>query len=88
MKPSCKKVWDQYEEGRITRTGFVIDFLNAADQEDLREALEVLPPELLEELRGFVASYRPDMLIIRGRPPKPAAVKTAKEVLADAARPT
>ena len=88
MKPSCKKAWDHYEEGRITRTGFAINFLNAADPDDLREALEVLPPELLEELRDFVASYRPDMLIIRGRPPKPAAVKMAKEVLANAARPT
>ena len=83
MKPACKKVWDHYEEGQITRTGFVIDFLNAADQEDLREGLEVLPPELLEELRDFVAIYRPDMLIIRGRPPKPAAVKMAREVLAN-----
>jgi hypothetical protein len=88
MKPSCKKVWDHYEEGRITRTGFVIDFLNAADPDDLREALEVLPPELLEELRDLVARYRPDMVVFRGSPPKASAVKMAKEVLANAARPT
>ena len=88
MKPSCKKVWDHYEEGRITRTGFVIDFLNAADQDDLREALEVLPPDLLKELRDFVASYRPDMVIFRGAPPKPAAVKMAREVLANTAKST
>jgi hypothetical protein len=88
MKPSCRRVWDHYEEGRITRTGFVIDFLNVADQDDLRGALEVLPPELLEELRDLVASYRPDMKVFRGDPPKPSAVKMAKEVLADAAKPT
>jgi hypothetical protein len=83
MKSACKRIWDQYEEGRITATGFIIDFLNAADQKDLREGLEVLPPDLLEELRDFVASYRPDMLIIRGSPPKPAAVQMARELLAN-----
>ena len=88
MKPSCKKVWDHYEEGRITPTEFIIDFLNAADQDDLREALEVLPTDLLERLRGFVESYRPDMRVFRGPPADPAAVKRAKEVLANTARST
>jgi hypothetical protein len=47
MKPACQKAWDHYEEGRITATGFIIDFLNAADPADLREALGILPPDLL-----------------------------------------
>lgn len=88
MKPACKKVWDHYEEGRITATGFIIDFLNAADEDDMREALEVLPPDLLERLRDFVQTWQPDMRVFRGRPPKPAAVKMAKEVLANAVKST
>jgi hypothetical protein len=86
MKPSCKKVLDNYEEGRITATGFIIDFLNAADQDDLKEALEVLPANLLERLRDFVATYRPDMRVFRGPPPKPSAVRMAKELLANAVK--
>jgi hypothetical protein len=83
MKPACKKVWDHYDEGRITATGFIIDFLNAADPDDLREALGVLPTDLLEKLREFVRDYRPDMQVFRGSPPSPSAVRMAREVLAD-----
>lgn len=83
MKPACQKAWDHYEEGRITATGFIIDFLNAADPDDLREALGVLPPDLLEELREFVRDYRPDMRVFRGTAPSPEAVTMAREVLAE-----
>jgi hypothetical protein len=83
MKPACKKVWCHYEEGRITATGFIIDFLNAADPDDLREALSVLPADLLEELREFIRDYRPEMRVFRGAPPRPEAVRMAREVLAE-----
>ena len=83
MKPACQKAWDHYEEGRITATGFIIDFLNAADPDDLREALGVLPPDLLEELREFVRDYRPDMRVFRGTALSPEAVTMAREVLAE-----
>jgi hypothetical protein len=83
MKPGCKKAWDHYEEGRITATGFIIDFLNAADPDDLREAPGVLPADLMEKLREFVREYRPGMRVFRGSPPSPGAVAMAREVLAD-----
>jgi hypothetical protein len=83
MKPACKKAWDRYEEGRITPTGFIIDFLNAADPDDLREAMGVLPSDLLEKLREFVRDYRPEMHVFRGTPPNPSAVIMARTVLAD-----
>jgi hypothetical protein len=86
MKPACRKVWDHYEEGRITATGFIIDFLNAAAPEDLREALDVLPADLLEKLREFVREYRPGMRVFRGDPPSPGAVPMAREVLSEPAR--
>jgi hypothetical protein len=83
MKPACRKVWDRYEAGRITPTGFIIDFLNAADPDDLREAPGVLPADLLEKLREFVRDYRPEVRVFRGTPPSPGAVAMAREVLAD-----
>jgi hypothetical protein len=86
MKPACRKAWDHYEEGRITATGFIIDFLNAADPDDLREALDVLPADLLEKLSEFLREYRPDMRVFRGDPPSPSAVAMAREVLAEAVK--
>jgi hypothetical protein len=83
MKPACKKAWDHYEEGRITATGFIIDFLNAADADDLREAQGVLPADLVEELREFVRDYRPEMRVFRGAPAHPEALRMAREVLAE-----
>jgi UDP-N-acetylglucosamine 2-epimerase len=83
MKPACRKAWDHYEEGRITATGFIINFLNAADPDDLREALDILPADLLEKLREFLREYRPDMRVFRGDPPSPGAVAMAREVLAE-----
>ena len=88
MRPSCKKILDYYEEGRITRTGAILRLLDISDQEEMREAIEVLPPELLDELRDFVESYWPEMRVFPGPPPDPAAVKMAKEVLANTARST
>jgi hypothetical protein len=88
VNPSCGKILRYYNEGRITATGFIIDFLNSVDQDDLREALEILPPELLERLRDFVASWRPDMRVFRGPPPDPNAVRMARELLANTEKST
>lgn len=82
MNSSYTKILDYYEEGRITPTGAIIRLLNITDQDELKEALEILPPELLERLREFVASWRPDMRVFRGPPPDPDAVRMARELLA------
>jgi hypothetical protein len=83
MKPACRKAWDHYEEGRITATGFIFGFLNAADPDDVREALDILPADLLEKLREFLREYRPGMRVFRGSLPSPAAVEMARGVLAE-----
>ena len=88
MRPSCKKILDYYEEGQITRTGAVLRLLDLPNQEEMREAIEVLPPEVLEELRDFLENYRPDMLVFPGPPPKPSAVRMAKELLAKSVEST
>jgi hypothetical protein len=74
---------DYYEEGRITRTGAILRLLDLSDQEEMREVIEALPPELLEELRDFVESSWPGMRVFPGPPPDPAAVRMAKELLAN-----
>jgi hypothetical protein len=83
MTPSCKKILDYYEEGRITATGAILRLLDLSDREETREVIGVLPPDLLEQLRDFVASYWPGMRVFPGPPPDPAAVRMAKELLAD-----
>jgi hypothetical protein len=45
--------------------------------------MEVLPADLLGELREFVRDYRPGMRVFRGDPPSPDAVAMAREVLAE-----
>jgi hypothetical protein len=81
MREAHRKILRYYEEGRITATGFILDLLNDANRDDLKEMLDVIPPDLLKKLRDFVVSYRPDMKIIRGDPPDPSAVRVAKELL-------
>jgi hypothetical protein len=82
MNPTCNKILRDYDEGRTTPTGFFIDFLNAANRDDLDEALDVLPPDLIQRLRAFVATYHADTRVFRGLPLLPKALTLAKDVLA------
>jgi hypothetical protein len=88
MNPSYTKILDHYEEGRITSTGAIIRLLNITDRDELKEALEILPPELLEQLRDFVRRWRPDLKVFRGPPPDPIAVGMARDLLASTAKAT
>jgi hypothetical protein len=83
MRDSGKRILDHYEEGRITATGAILRVLDLKEQEEMREAIELLPADLLERLKDFVRRYRPAMLIFPGPPPRPRAVKMAIELLAD-----
>jgi hypothetical protein len=86
MRTPGQKIWDYYEEGRITATGAVLRVLDLTDRDEMREAIEMLPPELLGKLRDFIESYRPDRLVFPGPPPSPEAVRMAREVLAEPVR--
>jgi hypothetical protein len=81
-------IMDEYESGRITSTGFIIDLLSTVNRDDLKEVLEALPSDLVEQVRDFVESYRPDMRVFRGPPPDPSAVIMAKELLSKAVKST
>jgi hypothetical protein len=82
MKEDVRRILDEYEEGRITATGFILDILNKVNHADLKEALESLPVDLVERVREFVVNYRPEMKVFRGPPPDLIAVNLAKELLA------
>ena len=83
MKPACQKAWDHYEEGRITATGFIIDFLNAADPDDLGESLERLACRPPGEAEGIPPGVLARDRVFRQSPPRPDAVAMAREVLAN-----
>jgi hypothetical protein len=83
MRTPGQKIRDYYEEGRITATGAILRVLDLTDRDEMREAIEMLPPELLGKLRDFIETYRPDMLVFPGPPPRPEAVAMAREVLAE-----
>ena len=82
MKEDVRRILDEYEEGRTTASGFILDLLNKVNHADVKEALESLPVDLMERVREFVVNYRPEMKVFRGPPPDPIAVSIAKELLA------
>jgi hypothetical protein len=88
MKKPYGKILREYEEGRITSTGFIIDLLNTVNHDGLKEALEALPSDLVERVREFVENYRPDMRVFRGPQPDPSAVTMAKELLGKTVKST
>lgn len=88
MNEDVRRVLDDYEEGRATATGFILDLLNNVKHADLKEALESLPVDLVERVREFVVTYRPEMKAFRGPPPDPIAVEIAKELLAGKVKST
>ena len=88
MKENLKSMLDLYEEGRITSTGFILDLFNKVNHVDLKDVLESLPVDLIEQVREFVENYRPEMKVFRGPPPDPIAVSLARELLATNANQT
>jgi hypothetical protein len=88
MNDLYRKPLTDYTEGRITQTGFVVDLLNTLNQDDLKRAPELLLSELLERVRDFVETYRPDKRVFRGPLPTPSAVKIARELLTKTVKST
>ena len=83
MREAHRKILRNYEAGRITPTGFILDLMNDANRDELKEMLDVIPPDLLRKLRDFVVRFRPDIKVFRGPPPDPSVVRVAKELLAE-----
>jgi hypothetical protein len=55
MKEDVRRILDEYEKGRITATGLILDLLSKVNHADLKEALESLPVNLVERLSSSFA---------------------------------
>src|SRR5438128_407220 len=56
----------QYEQGRLTAHGFILRVLSFTGKQRLTRALEILPSEILEQLKDFIAHYETGMRVLRG----------------------
>jgi hypothetical protein len=76
----------QYEEGRLTALGLILIVLNLNGKRQLKEILEALPADILEQLKEFVYAYKPGMKVFHGPRPKMRTVRFVKEWLDCAGR--
>jgi hypothetical protein len=81
-----QEILQRYFDGRYNVTGLILAVLCRSGKRFLTETLDILPPDLLIELKRFVHDYRPRMRIFRGPRPKRAAVEFVKEWFVRAAR--
>lgn len=45
----------------------------------LTRALEIMPPEILEQLKDFIAHYEPGMRVFRGPRPRMQAIRLVRD---------
>jgi hypothetical protein len=84
---TAQQLVEEYEEGKTTATGLMLDLLNLTSKRAVAEALDVLPLQVLRELRAFVAHYSPRTRIFRGPRPRPQNVRLVKDWFAKPNRP-
>jgi len=77
----------KYEEGRLTPTGLILLVLHQSRKQAVVEALELLPPPLLQQLKQFVQDYRPDVSVFHGPTPNPKTIQFVADWLANTTRP-
>jgi len=76
---TAKQLLRWYEEGRITAKGLILNVLSFSAKRRLTATLEVLPGDILGQMKDFVDSYRPGMRVFNGPRPKAAAVRFVRE---------
>jgi hypothetical protein len=84
---TAQEILDRYEEGRETPTGVVLDVLSLSSKRSVAEALELLPVDILKELRTFVGYYSERTGVFRGPRPKMATVRFIKDWFAKGQSP-
>ena len=78
-KITPQRLLREYEHGRLTAHGFILKVLNFTGKQRLTRALEMLPPEILEQLKDFISRYEPGMRVFRGPPPRPQAIRLVRD---------
>jgi len=76
----------QYEQGRLTAHGFILRVLSFTGKQRLTRALEIMPPEILEQLKDFIAHYETGMRVFRGPRPRTQAIRLVRDWLHYATR--
>src|SRR5437867_1986411 len=75
---TAQEILDRYKGGRETPTGVVLDVLSLSSKRSVAEALELLPGDILKELRTVVGYYNENTAVFRGPRPKMATVRFIK----------
>jgi hypothetical protein len=83
---AAQQLLQRYQDGRFTTTGLILAVLSLTNKRVLMETLEILPRNVLRELKAFVDDYRPRMKIFRGPRPRGANVRLVREWFVSAAR--
>ncbi len=73
----------QYEMGRLTATGLMLNSLQLVNPENVGSVLGSLPTEVAEALRSFVESYNRGVRFFHAPEPSEESVRVAKEWFAD-----
>jgi hypothetical protein len=74
MKP-LERPLKLYLEGQITLHGLFLNLLSLRRKSDIKQILDAMTPDLLAQLRDFVASYRPRAKIFNGPRPSPENIR-------------
>jgi hypothetical protein len=78
---NAEQLLRRYEQGRVTAKGLILAVLSIPDRECLTKTMQALPAGILEQLKDFVASYRPGMRVFHGPRPKVQSVRFVREWL-------
>jgi hypothetical protein len=74
-----EQILKRYQAGHVTETGLMLDVLRLTDDRDVIQALEMLPEDVLNELREFVGYYTPRTRVFPGPRPNPQTVRFVKD---------
>lgn len=81
MKP--QELIRKYQAGRLTPSGLILQLLHESREQTVTQTLQLLPPGLLRQFKGFVRDLRPDAKVFRGPTPNPKTVGLATDWFAE-----
>jgi hypothetical protein len=80
---TLQRALSDYEIGRLTSTGLMLESLQIIDSGNVDSVLAALPSGVVETLARFVQGYHRDIRVFNGPKPSEESVRIAKEWLAE-----
>lgn len=74
---------EQYQAGKMTSLGLLLRVLEIKHKHKLKDALRLLPDEVREVGRQFVADYTPDSRLFNAERPSMRSVRFAQKWFAE-----